>query len=506
MLFSRFWIFLLACVAALSVAAMTLARTLYDRDRSADVGQTLSADRKLVDEFLRHDARQRLDDLAGVTLDSQVISLMEARSHVTDDNPVVIGHSVSDRLRQLNQDLGPLRGDLLFAVDPRGVVVGRVGLDDGSVGQNLGGLPIVASALRGNVRDDFWELSGTPYRMAARPVISRGQYYVGAIVHGIAIRQDFVERIGQLVPGASVMFFGPEGLLVAVAPPGDGAGHAPPAPAVLADGLHSAITRSDWLSRGYTDVLLTSGRDGSMVFASLPGMLGAGGGGFALGRALPVLPGDFLLHAARPDLARLPWAILVALALAATAVGFVLVWWEYDSKKRALRVALIGLQRANNDRLDPLALGGFARDLAVVANDGIEEVIKREVVRAGGRRRSVGEIETLLAAQAGAQRSSADEDGTATSVAAAPPKARGALQTQLYDPDEGAHWREVYAQFITRRRECNEPVESLTFDKFAATLQKHKDAVLARTECRAVRFQVVVNAEGRATLKASAVR
>ena len=71
--------------------------------------------------------------------------------------------------------------------------------------------------------------------------------------------------------------------------------------------------------------------------------------------------------------------------------------------------------------------------------------------------------------------------------------------------EEAQHWREVYEQFLARKRECNEPIESLTFEKFSNTLQKHKEQLVTKTGCRSVRFQVYVK-EGKATLKATPVR
>ena len=210
MLFSRFWMVLLALVAGASVAAMTLARKTYDHDRAADVATMVDSDRRIVEEFLRRDARTRLDDLGPLASDPGLVALMVTTTRRTSDAPAAIGPAITGRLRELNQGLGALRGEVLFAVDPRGVIVGRVGLQENEVGQYVGGLPLVERAIAGNVRDDLWEISGTAYRMAARPVISEGRYYVGAVVHGMAVHARFVETLAQLVPGASLILFGSE--------------------------------------------------------------------------------------------------------------------------------------------------------------------------------------------------------------------------------------------------------------------------------------------------------
>ena len=96
--------------------------------------------------------------------------------------------------------------------------------------------------------------------------------------------------------------------------------------------------------------------------------------------------------------ARVPGAALAGLALALAALGWLFVYIEYDAKKKRLVAAFKGLAQEGT-HIDPLTLGGFARDVAVVANDGIDEVVKREVQRSAGRGvRNVNELESLLSA------------------------------------------------------------------------------------------------------------
>jgi hypothetical protein len=548
MLFSRFWMLILAAVTGLSIAAMTLARRTYEHDRGADAAAMLTSDRKLLDEFLRRDARSRLDDLAPVSSNAALVTALEAATRRADDTPAVIGTAITQRLRELNQGLGPLRGEVLLAVDPRGVVVGRTGIGEGEVGPHLGGLPLVASALAGNVRDDLWEISGQAYRMAARPVISQGRYYVGAIVHGMALNDAYASTVAQLAPGASVIFFGPDGMYASFHPVPDRGARRAPAPGEMVEHLRRVRDREDWKSRGATEPFAASERDadsGVVVFANLPGMIGAAGGGVALARAVPSMPTDFLLKASKEDLARVPGGALAGLALALAALGWFFVYIEYDAKKKRLVAAFKGLAQEGT-HIDPLTLGGFARDVAVVANDGIDEVVKREVQRSAGRGvRNVNELESLLSAAPPEPKVSAPSyppmPAPPAPVAAPPaprpappppPNVRRAQPAQVDEDEqptmagfgqvfnkppsqppaapslsdeEAQHWREVYEQFLARKRECNEPIESLTFEKFSSTLQKHKDQLITKTGCRSVRFQVYVK-EGKATLKATPVR
>jgi hypothetical protein len=71
--------------------------------------------------------------------------------------------------------------------------------------------------------------------------------------------------------------------------------------------------------------------------------------------------------------------------------------------------------------------------------------------------------------------------------------------------DPAAEWPQVYEEFIRTKRECGEPVDGLTFEKFQQTLKKNRDALIQRHGCKRVKFSVYVK-EGRASLKATPVR
>lgn len=477
MLFSRFWMVLLALVAGASVAAMTLARKTYDHDRATDVAAMVDGDRRIVEEFLRRDARTRLDDIGPVASDTSLVALMVTATRRTADTPAAIGPAITARLRELNQGLGPLRGEVLFAVDPRGIVVGRVGLQENEVGQYVGGLPLVERALAGNVRDDLWELSGTAYRMAARPVISEGRYYVGAIVHGMAVQSRFVETLAQLVPGASVIVFGGNQVYGDFRPvPEAGATPAPAVP-TLVEPVRTLAQRPEWASRGSVSLDLPD-NGGRVSYGALPGSIGAG---VAIGRSLPSMPADFLLHASKDDVGRVPVGGILGAVGLLIVIGFGLFYWEYDSKKKRLIGAMRDLQRGPLNRVDPLLLDGFARDVAVAANDGIDEVVKREIERSGGKLRSVNDLESLLSN---------------------PGEAPANVRLPVSEADEQRQWRDVFEQFVARRRECGEGVEGVTWERFAATLQKSRAEVVAKARSRGARFSVVVK-DGRAAVKAA---
>ncbi len=64
-----------------------------------------------------------------------------------------------------------------------------------------------------------------------------------------------------------------------------------------------------------------------------------------------------------------------------------------------------------------------------------------------------------------------------------------------------AHFTQVYGEFISTRRQCGES-DKLAFDKFSARLEKSRLAVMQKTGCADVRFQVYVK-NGKAALKAT---
>jgi hypothetical protein len=73
------------------------------------------------------------------------------------------------------------------------------------------------------------------------------------------------------------------------------------------------------------------------------------------------------------------------------------------------------------------------------------------------------------------------------------------------DKDGSEEWHSVYDDFIRKKRECGEPTDGLTFEKFAQTLKKNRDALIQRHGCKRVRFAVYVK-EGRASLKATPIK
>jgi len=71
--------------------------------------------------------------------------------------------------------------------------------------------------------------------------------------------------------------------------------------------------------------------------------------------------------------------------------------------------------------------------------------------------------------------------------------------------DEATEWKHVYDEFVRLKKECHEPTDGLSFDKFKNTLRKNRDQLLQRHGCKSVKFSVYIK-DGKAALKANPVR
>ena len=97
-----------------------------------------------------------------------------------------------------------------------------------------------------------------------------------------------------------------------------------------------------------------------------------------------------------------------------------------------------------------------------------------------------------------------DDEEEATMVAAVPQEVLARAIGEAQNPDE-LEWPNVYEEFVKTKKQCSEPVEGLTFDKFRQTLRKNRDALVQRHNCKRVKFTVYVK-DGRASLKATPIK
>jgi hypothetical protein len=71
--------------------------------------------------------------------------------------------------------------------------------------------------------------------------------------------------------------------------------------------------------------------------------------------------------------------------------------------------------------------------------------------------------------------------------------------------EEDGHFRMVYDDFLTTKRQCGESLAGLTLEKFSLKLRDNKASLMSKHQCRTVRFSVYVK-DGKAALKATPVR
>ncbi|HEX4351634.1 MAG TPA: MXAN_5187 C-terminal domain-containing protein, partial [Polyangiales bacterium] len=94
---------------------------------------------------------------------------------------------------------------------------------------------------------------------------------------------------------------------------------------------------------------------------------------------------------------------------------------------------------------------------------------------------------------------------------APPPRApvaspsNGAVHVANDNDEEAMHFREVYTEYLSLRKECGESTDGLSYEKFENTLTKTRDQVLSKHPAKSVRFTVYVK-EGKAALKAAPVK
>jgi hypothetical protein len=97
------------------------------------------------------------------------------------------------------------------------------------------------------------------------------------------------------------------------------------------------------------------------------------------------------------------------------------------------------------------------------------------------------------------------DDDDATTVGAVPAELLAQATGDKAAADEMSEWLVVFDDFVRTKRQCGEPVDGLTFEKFSRKLKENRDALVTRHACRRVRFSVYVK-DGRASLKAVPVR
>jgi hypothetical protein len=228
-------------------------------------------------------------------------------------------------------------------------------------------------------------------------------------------------------------------------------------------------------------------------------------------------------------------------ALALTLIGLAFMYLERDRHMKSLTAKTAEIVSGDRDRLIVTEWRGAYRRLADQINQAIDKWVEKAAEAAPVRRKA--DLQEILGHTPEASSTpffgfAAEGEPSTGSVPkppaappppsspglganpplpparpqAAPPPPRTPVAAAAPAPpaangagDEDAHWREVYDQYIATRRQCGEPIDNLTFEKFGVTLRKTRDQLTEKHGATAVRFSVQIK-EGKAALKAQPVK
>ncbi|MEO7327230.1 MAG: MXAN_5187 family protein, partial [Minicystis sp.] len=424
----------------------------------------------------------------------------------------------------------------------------------------------VADALHGWIRDDAWVWGNRIYRVVARPVEREaGGEPVGAIIGAKIVDDGFAGAVTKRT-GAAVGFFADNARVASGAPEGfDKAS----LDEVTRDLKHLETNkdyqekgRSEVRVLGEHLGVVYARLPGEAW--DLGAGYAVGRKAFAVKSPL-----DFSSQADAADKAKVPTVFIIGGVVLLALLGLLFTILEHTMPLGHFRREAARLAKGEIDSLQPSNFRGVYKKIVADLNDGIEKVVVKGggSRRAADLEQVLGPIPaqprmsafSVPGPSSGSGSDSpstpsrplvpkpASEKGGASrlrGVPAAPPDiepmdapgpplmsvtARSPSPVNPPPPasahkpppppkrdtpapvepegefDELDDWRKVYEEFLGLKRQCGEPTATLTFEKFKGTLQRNKDALVARHNCSRVKFTVYVK-EGKAALKASPVK
>jgi hypothetical protein len=408
MLLSRFWYIFLAIAVGAATGAALLAQTAVNARSEDALAQTLQHDRSMVDALLRLEARARLDRIAFITVDAKLGALLKQASGVVDarrlqDIQAAVKGVMQAHIGRITEAEGAESGaaqqrreiepDIAFALDGDGRIIAQLGpTEQNPPGASLATFPLVRRALQGYVRDDVWVYDRRVYRMAARPVVSAGEY-AGAILHGYRLEKGLPDKLSASLGGATLVFFQNNVILGSHVPPGSP--NAPQA-AELASVL-PAVFKDPKFQAGQRSPAITLPSGGRALVDRITGSARALGVGYAVARPLQPLtsPWQLFQQASEDDIKALPlvWLCLGALLLA--ALGLLWIYLERDRHMRTLLVKTGEIGSGARERLIVTEWRGDYRALADRINQALEKLLERAGERAPSTRKKANLDEIL---------------------------------------------------------------------------------------------------------------
>lgn len=393
MILSRVWYVVLGLAVAVALYVVYVAVGQYSRQGTRALKEGLASDSQTVEWAMKIDARRRLDALLVGSVDATLQQALVAANGVKSGKiPQPPRDGARKALGSINDAIpADYRADALFAVDRDGQVIAELGYDQvaGNDEFELGGYPAVNDALHGWLRDDVWLLGSKMYVVVARPVeYDVTQRPAGAIVGLKEINERFVTDLAKRTRTALAFYVNGAKVAGGVGVDGFDAEKLDQVAADLAK-----IDDKAYGDGGRTDVRMMSDDLGAM-FARLPGDVWTQGGGFLVARAKAPLAGPmgFLANADDNDKKNVPWLLLVAVVILASALGVGMTLLEHTLPLRELVMQAERLKAGVMDGLQVARFRGSYRLAAQNLNMGMERAIEKS----GGVTRKPADLESII--------------------------------------------------------------------------------------------------------------
>ncbi|MCG5054618.1 MAG: hypothetical protein KA712_16770 [Myxococcales bacterium] len=391
MFLSKIWFILVALVASVAITVALVAPRSASRQLASAEAQSLDRAQYAAEQQLKNDAIRWITQIAKLGRDAVLTETLENATRNVGETDA-LNETVKGRLGSLVPDIDGRGIRVLGAVDGNGRLVGRIGEGENDKGaQPMGGLEVMADALRGYMSDDVWGAEGKLTRVAAAPVLSKTRdKIVGAIYVGLDTGDRMVELwkknlgvdVAVLLNGQVLSSTVPEGAL------GSLAGR-------VAE--HRSDIKSAHRTKAFT---LPHGRDELLaVAAPFTGQAAALDAYYVLmvKQAQTSGPLELLASTTKEDLgwAVFPWLRLGAGVVLLIGLGLFLQRREMERPLHVLRGDMQRLARGELQKLDdsrhPGRFGAIARDV----NAALERFVHGDP-SAEGRPDGRKDLSTLL--------------------------------------------------------------------------------------------------------------
>jgi hypothetical protein len=371
MFLSKIWFILIALVSAVAATFALVAPKPAVRNLEALEKQRLDRAQYAAEQMFKVDARKRIDLVAKLGRDAILSESLDAASRGSGEY-AVIHRTIGDRFRTLIPDLATGGIDEIVAMDNKGRVIARVGGEnEKEYGDFIGGVEVVADALRGYLSDDVWGAGGKLERVAGAPVLSKSKdRIVGAVYVAAETGPSLVERLKKNLDVDTALLLRGK-VIASTRAAGD------------LDGLPELVSQhtSEIAELKRTPALtLPVGSDTLLaVAAPFPGQAGEQQGYYALIGVQPPVRTDLsalralLTNVSSNDLkGGFPWGLLTIVTFAMIGAGLLLQRHEVDAPVAKLRRELQKLAAGDLQKIDDLKYGGKYGGLARDVNAAVE--------------------------------------------------------------------------------------------------------------------------------------